>query len=769
MMSKNSFLANMRENNKRRLWVWAVSILAFVLVFPVYVALCIEKVYNSVEAIAKSYGIELANQVLYNSLIGEMQNALGFSWVIMLMTAGIALFSAIQGFSYLYSRKKIDFYMGMPVKRKKRFLIIWLNGILLYVFPYLAGLSISLIIAAGNGAVNGAVIRSAFIAFGVHLLFYLGVYHMVLLAVMLTGNIVITGCGVLVFSLYEIVVKLVLQNYKETFFRYYSYYGDDVTPVLSPFSMYAYLVDGVNRGDAGAFKYLIGLLIFGTALLVLSYLCYLKRPAEVAGRAMAFRFTEPVIKVLLVVPVALLAGSLIGNTVNFEPKSSMDGIGYVMFTILLVLVLGCAIMQVIFEFDLKGCLHKKSHIVVSAIIAAIFFMSFRYDFTGYDSYVPKPEKVESVAFIPEGSYLTKYSTYISDNGTYLSGHEYAERYMYLNNVEEVCEIADLSMENYNEVCNLIDRYQEHWSNATVIYRLKNGRKVTRQLWVNVNEERTVQLLDTIIGSGEFKEGYLPGISQNLKRMLLDEESKRKIFITYGNTVYREQMKQSDAVSFLECYCRDMEGVTFSQLKENVPISVLQINIEETVEVRRTRSWHEEIDIYPFCNESIEWLTAHGYYKDFQLNPEDVEKIQVSNYHYEISERMAEKQSTAAGVAELENVGLVGMPEATFVEYYENQPREIYGEFEIDTRVYKSYSDPADIARIADAVYPQELIMDNYRWDDGDLQDRNYVVTVYFKSNSEMNRTYGVSASYCFIEGQVPEFVEEDTAYRGNGK
>lgn len=769
MMSKNSFLANMRENNKRRLWVWAVSILAFVLVFPVYVALCIEKVYNSVEAIAKNYGIELANQVLYNSLIGEMQNALGFSWVIMLMTAGIALFSAIQGFSYLYSRKKIDFYMGMPVKRKKRFLIIWLNGILLYMLPYLAGLSFSLIIAAGNGAVNGAVIRSAFIAFGVHLLFYLGVYHMVLLAVMLTGNIVITGCGVLVFSLYEIVVKLVLQDYKETFFRYYSYYGDDVTPVLSPFSMYAYLVDGLNRGDAGAFKYLIGLLIFGTALLVLSYLCYLKRPAEAAGRAMAFRFTQPVIKVLLVVPVALLAGSLIGNTVNFEPKSSMDGIGYVMFTILLVLVLGCAIMQVIFEFDLKGCLHKKSHIVVSGIIVAIFFMSFRYDFTGYDSYVPKSEKVESVAFIPEGSYLTKYSTYISDNGTYLSGQEYADRYMYLNNVEEVCEIADLSMENYNEVYNLIDRYQEHWSNATVIYRLKNGRKVTRQLWVNVNEERTVQLLDTIMGSGEFKEGYLPGISQNLKRMLLDEESKRKIFITYGNTVYREQMKQSDAVSFLECYCRDMEGVTFSQLKENVPISVLQINIEETVEVRRTRSWHEEIDIYPFCNESIEWLTAHGYYKDFQLNPEDVEKIQVSNYHYEISERMAEKQSTAAGVAELENVGLVGMPEATFVEYYENQPREIYGEFEIDTRVYKSYSDPADIARIADAVYPQELIMDNYRWDDGDLQDRNYVVTVYFKSNSEMNRTYGVSASYCFIEGQVPEFVEEDTAYRGNGK
>lgn len=767
MMSKNSFLANVKENNKRRLWVWAVSILAFVLIFPVYVALCIEKVYNSVEWIAENYRIELADQVLYNSLIGEMQNALGFSWVIMLMTAGIALFSAIQGFSYLYSRKKIDFYMGMPVKRKKRFLIIWFNGILLYILPYLAGLCISIIIAAGNGAVNGAVIRSAFTAFGVHLLFYLGVYHMVLLAVMLTGNIVITGCGVLVFSLYEIVVRLVLQDYKETFFRYYSYYGDDVTPVLSPFSMYAYLVDGLNRGDAGAFKYFIGLLIFGTALLVLSYLCYLKRPTEAAGRAMAFRFTEPAIKVLFVVPVALLAGSLIGDTVNFEPQSSMDGIGYVIFTILLVLVIGCAIMQVIFEFDLKGCLHKKSHIIVSGIIAALFFMVFRYDFTGYDAYVPNPEKVESVAFIPEGSYLTRYSTYFSDNGTYLTGQEYVDRYMNLNNVEEVCEIADWSMKNYNEVCNLYDRYEDedaHWSYATVIYRLKNGRKVTRQLWVNVNEERTVQLLDIIMGSKEFKEGYLPGVSQNLERMLSDEGSKRKVLITYGNTVYREQMNQSDAVSFLECYRRDMEEVTFSQVKKSLPVSVLQINIEETIEPRRTRTWYEEISIYPFCRESIAWLKEHGYYKEFQLNAEDVERIQVSNYNYEICERLTEKQSTVVGAAELVNVGIVGIPEATD-EYYETQTREIYGEFEIDTRVYKSYSNPDDIARIADVVYPQEMIMDSYRWDGGILQDGNYLVTVYFKADSEMNRAYGVSASYCFVKDQVPDFVVADTAYR----
>ena len=205
-------------------------------------------------------------------------------------------------------------------------------------------------------------------------------------------------------------------------------------------------------------------------------------------------------------------------------------------------------------------------------------------------------------------------------------------------------------------------------------------------------------------------------------------------------------------------------MTFSQVKKSLPVSVLQINIEETIEPRRTRTWYEEISIYPFCRESIAWLKEHGYYKEFQLNAEDVERIQVSNYNYEICERLTERQSTVVGAAELVNVGIVGIPEATD-EYYETQTREIYGEFEIDTRVYKSYSNPDDIARIADVVYPQEMIMDSYRWDGGILQDGNYLVTVYFKADSEMNRAYGVSASYCFVKDQVPDFVVADTAYR----
>ena len=43
MTSKNSFWASIRENNKRRIWLWLVSALVFVIAFPTAVAMDISR------------------------------------------------------------------------------------------------------------------------------------------------------------------------------------------------------------------------------------------------------------------------------------------------------------------------------------------------------------------------------------------------------------------------------------------------------------------------------------------------------------------------------------------------------------------------------------------------------------------------------------------------------------------------------------------------------------------------------------------------------
>ena len=224
MTSKSSFLVNLKENNKRRLWVWVISALIFILAFPVLLLILLSQIKSDTVYFVNTYGEKLAEEIIHERLLNTVRQQLGFS-VKMIAATGIAIISAVQGFSWLYSRKKMDFYMGMPVKRQKRYLIIWLNGILIYVVPYLLGLLIEMLIAAGNGALDGTVIYSAFWGFLVNLFFFIGVYHISLLAVMLTGNVIITCFGILVFFLYEFLVRWMVGGYKSFFFRYFDSYN----------------------------------------------------------------------------------------------------------------------------------------------------------------------------------------------------------------------------------------------------------------------------------------------------------------------------------------------------------------------------------------------------------------------------------------------------------------------------------------------------------------------------------------------------------------
>lgn len=771
MTSKNSFLVSIKENNKRRLWVWTLSALAFVLGFPAYVALLINTIIRSNKWIGESYGSTVAQQIIHEKLINSMCHVLGLNLMIPILVAAIALISAVQGFSYLYSRKKIDFYMGMPVKRKKRFFIIWLNGILVYVIPYLAGLIISMLIAAGNGAMDKTVFYSAAIALLVNLCLYLGIYHMTILAVMLTGNIVITGFAFIIFCSYEFIVRMVLEGYKEIFFKYFSYYGSDTTPMLSPFSMYFKLLNAFNYTQRIDLKYLMELLAFAAIVGGIAYFCYLKRPAEAAGKAITFEIIKPFIKILVVVVTALLMGGIISDAVSFFPEESMDGIGWIIFVMTLTVIIGSALIQVIYEFDIKGSFHKKSHIVVSGILVTLIFITFRYDLLGYDSYIPKQGQIESIAFIPE-DYHCETPEYgdvrFDDDGRYMSVQAYAGKYMYLNNVEEICEMVDYSMEEYNKIDRYKDTYdtQQQWSYVTIIYRLKNGREVVRCLWVDMDDDRTVATLDNIIGSEEFKKGFIMGASDTLIAMMDNKFEKYKISALYGNTVYEEKMSSTEAKEFLEIYQKDLASVNFSNIRENVPSGIFSLDISEEIYgsaymgmngsmSRATRGWTANMYIYPFYEESIAYLKEHGYYMGEQVNLEDIAKIQVINNNYEIAEELREKQLTAVGAA-----AIMEMEDpAALLEL--GAAQSVYGD--VDTRVYVDYTDEDKLKEIIDYIYPNDMVMDD--WDNGKALNRDYEVIVYFKTDSDMTRDYGTNAYYRFLKGEVPDFVSEDTRYK----
>ena len=749
MTSKNSFLASLKENNKRRIWLWIVSIFGFVMLLPSLIMMLISQHTNRYDFYLDSYGEALATQMLRENLTRDLNYILnvGYGSEIWLLVAGFAVLSGVQGFSYLYSRKKIDFYVSMPIKRKKRFLIIWLNGVLAYAIPCFLGLAVSLMIVATNGVLTNEIILGTWQSYLILLCMYLGVYHLVILAVMLTGNMIITGFAIATLFLYECMVRVIIMGYMELFYKYYSYRGYSTNPLLSPFAILFDYQNAFESNKGNIWLTILYLLLFATVAGIIAYVCYLKRPTEAAGKAIAFSKPKAILKIMIAIPVALMAGYFSGEIVGYSPLYGNHNCGVMFFVMALALIGTCCLMQVIYEFDIKGILHKKSHIVISALLIILIFAVFKYDLTGFDQYIPDAEKVDSAAIAtPTDSYLYYGNDYWDEDMKYISKEEYVEEYMYLTDIGAVNQLMKHSMElvdQYEDMNLLHEDESREWRRVTVTYRMADKRKVSREMLIDLADEETIALLDRIESSEEYIAGGIFGASDILQKALDDES--RKISVSYGNGTYLTKLKKEEAQELITRYQEDVRTGGFLKYRESVPTGSLCLEFEEQYSYY-TAYTQAELLIYPFYENCVAYLTENGYYIPEIIKAEDVEKIQIINEHYDLVEEARNQQDEAS----------TPMAEIVIADY---AIKDINDEF----RRIVTYDTPEEIAAIIEKLYSREQL--NGSWHSTKLLDNNYSIKVYFNPESGAtaidNEGFGY---YVFEQGEVPEFVEEDTAY-----
>lgn len=749
MTLKNSFLASLKENNKRRIWLWIVSLFGFLLLLPSAVMMVISQHKNNMDYYLETFGETVGEQMVRSNLLADLKRMLDIGnsdvWI---FAAAFAIISGVQGFSYLYNRRKIDFYMGMPIKRKKRFLVIWLNGVLVYAIPCLLGVIVTGLVLAGNGLLSGEMVLCVWRTYGILLCLYLGVYHLVILAVMLTGNIIITGFAIGVLFLYECIVRLVIMGYMELFFKFYSYRGYSTNPILSPFAILLNYQNAYRESQGNAWLTAGYLLLFAAVSGIIAYACYLKRPAEAAGKAIAFSKPKPVLKIMMAVPVALLTAILTADVVGYDPRIGKENCNVLIFVMAIAVIFTCCLMQVIYEFDIKGMLHKKHHILISAALVAVVFLVFRFDVLGYDKYIPEARKVESAAIaVPMDGYAYYGNEYWNDDYNYMSNEEYVEEYMYLTDVGAVNQLMKVSMDLVGSYDNLQQLYEDTdgiFRRITVTYRMADKRQVHREMIVNLADAETVELLDRIEASEEYISGAYMGTSDILGEALSDE--KQKVTMFYGNGTYQFKLNRQEAKELLTEYKKDIVDSSFKKHKDSVPMGSLCIGIEKQYGHYSSYA-QSEVKLYPFYENCTAYLKEKGYYMEHYVNIEDVERIQVINHHYDL-EQEAQKQMQE----EME----ITM-EATAEAVYSYEEKE-FGKFQRMVR----YEEKEDMQAVLEEIYPQNYIYDT--WHGNRDYDENYSIRVYFKPDSEVGKDMEGYAEYSFRAGEVPDFVEADTAY-----
>ena len=720
MTLRNSFLARLYENIKRRLWLVVIAVLLFVIAIPIYTAMYI----SLTEATAENIGIIKMQETLYKG----MKQWFAFGSGITFWAVLFALPAGMQGFSYLYDRSKIDFYHSKPVKASQRFVTIWLNGVLIFALPYLVGSIFNLLLVLASGVMDMAL----FLTWGEGIIltigFYLSIYSIIILAVMLTGKPLISIMGVGVFLFYEMAVRALYMSMSSFSFHFFYGYSDDdwLIPWISPFKI-VNLYGNEKIGMVAAFVLLVA---FAAAVLALAYWCYKKRPSELAGSSMTFQGIKPFIKIGVAVPVALFAGLATAGLMDYSP---LDGTGSPFFPLLLgalFLLLACGLIQVIFEADIKGMLHKKREIVISAVLALAIMLIFRYDVFGYDNRIPALDKIESVSIVTATD--QRYTrTFYDENRKQITKEEYADKYMRLTgeDAQNVRELALLSIEKYQQYPNRKVFNEENEESPSVSYkfRLKNGKTIAREIPLNIRDEENKAVIAKIEKSEAFIRTNEPAMSDYFLAAL--ESGDYKVEASWGSEMNEQELSTKEAIQLVHLFREDLLQNFYEARCNELPVGEISIYLNQQISYGR----NVRFSVYPSYANCMNFLKENGFETEKFINIEDIDRITVSKY-YE-TEEPETITTEMAGFSEVVKTTAESMTQTA------------------------DFTDISDIQTIIDNSYPQCINYD-YWYRESPYDDSSYRITVYFKPDSEYYEEYSSVADFNFLKDQIPDFVLE---------
>jgi len=705
MTSKKSFLVNIKTNIRRRIWLIVIIFLGLFFAMPVLTAmsLSVEKMYMSpVKDPATHLGKVFCNSVGLGGGMGAFISL-------------FAVIAAIQGFSYMYQRKKLDLYMSVPVSKGRRFAAIYLNGLLAFVLSYIVNLLLSFFVAQAMGANTALAVKAAFLSLAGYIVLYTAVYHIAILAVMLTGNIIVTLFGTVVLLFYDGLVYLLLGAYMETFFDSFYWKSMDkytwimFSPIIRFFqtlgSIYVYNnYRGYYDMTIDMRELGLGLLVIAVVSLIalgLAYWCYTKKPAEVCGKAMAFPKTKPVIKVLITIQAGLL-----GGIVSYS--FSGNNLFFFVFGMLVGTLLCHGVIEVIYDFDIRSMKNGWKSLIVSAVGVTVIYCIFQFDLVGYDRYVPDADQVEHAAF----QFTDVYNNYYDENLNSVDNDTYIFDHMEITDTLPILELAEKRMgEEADE--------EDYYRYLVVKYHLKNGKDVYRQFRTFYRED--VALLDEIMTDSAYQRAAFSVYNEPLVGL------GNRLNLYYDNGAGRTEVTDFTVEKLVTAYRKDLEGFTFTERMEHLATGKIELEcIEKGVYV------HTTLPIYPSFANTIALLENAGMYTPSYLDIKDVEQIIVRNNNSEMYDKYAEEEGVSYGY--------------------------------IDYSVEAGFDDEKEMQQIADCLYPDSF---TEFWTPEDVLDHDYYVTVIFKKEAE--GMDGYSYSYYVQADQIPDFVREKTAYVEGGE
>ena len=643
MTSRSSFFKLLKEDLRQRLWTIILAAIVFILPVPIYLAMEISN--------TSGYRIERWTNYI-SDLAGPM--AADSAWMVLITVVG-AFICAVSGFGYLFSKKKVDFFHSLPVKRETLFAVRYINGILIYLVPYLVMLLVSFVILAVTGNFESVVLTVTGKGLLVHLLGYLTIYTTLILCVAFVGNIVVFfAVSGWTFGI-TLATMLIYSWFEEKFFDTFSYMGDvyaDRIHALRFLCPGYFYVMAVQDPEVSL---LLQQLAFTAVVAVITLLVYRSRPSDGAGKAISFPILKPVIRI----SVELLAGALIGMLFYEMADGSGRFPGWMLFGIVLGVVLSHMLIQSIFHFDVRKCFADKVSMFACIAVTMAFALVMRYDVFGYDMYLPKAKKIESVA-IDLQSLDNRRDSYIYDNGQIRWFDEVTE--MKLLDIAAVYPYLEVLVEDSAIYADRLDSAMAYSYNeflgVEVAYHLKNGKTVQRRYRVNGMRE---ELFAPIFESYEYKKVHYGDI-YTIPSGLIKSVSAQCAM----NTCVME-LSQAEKDELMTVLNRELAAMTLAEKLHTQPVAILNLTVGPMSRVdaygnsysSNLNVYSNELPIYASYTETLRFLADRGFVTDaeYEWTGKEAMRVRLPEIEYKYGSDYYVGEVYSAGSVEVTEYAL----------------------------------------------------------------------------------------------------------------
>ena len=637
MTSAISLTKYLKLRIKERSWLLILISLVSFLAQPVYLLMRLQLVkggYTPNEA-AYEAKIAAARKAAAINALG-LQNGFIVACVII-----AALLAAFTCFTWLYQKEKSDFTLGLAISRQKQFASMAFAGILIAVVPYVLAVLISVfVICPVYDVLSVPLIVTAFKALGWWILSFLAIYFVVIAVLLLTGRY-LPGVLLTAFILGygPCLVQLILILVDSSFSTYYTSFAQrsGLSWYLSPVTL---LVSFAADEIAALPKIAV---MAGIALIgcLISKVLFVKRPAETAGASLTYPAIMSVLKVIVTVPCAVVAGILF-ESVGYGSES----LGWMFFGGILGAVIVGGIMEFIESYDLKMILkHWKSGLI--AVIGALaILLIFRFDPFGYDRFLPEKDELEAMA-IAEETYLSSYGEYYSVVGG--TDDSYSDLDLLdlslTDDLDSLYALAESGVTYAKDMRNTAGRdtapsYNEMRTEVPFLYKMKSGRRILRVYSVPVSDLRSA--VNELAKKEAYREALNPA-------SYLDTEAFDMIHCTVfdysDGAPITVRLSEDDREALKEALLADMASVTADRLYEEQPLATMGFVKEQpdssvidefaTVDVYRGAfgrlSGLQMLYIYPSYEKTAAFLESKGIRLDPQAAIDSVVSLEVTIY------------------------------------------------------------------------------------------------------------------------------------------